>query len=182
MLSRPFRDQALQPELAGAAKACLTRPPIHPLTPREGPLTTLHPPRQRKPAGVAGERLDVLGHDDVGPGPATFSPEHPGRLLVARRNCLPKWQASSPRYLLGWRTRPTAVTNNVKGIYGAKTASSPLRHGVRGPSGWSRREHPPYSRPLGESPHGHLVIGYAAARTNVRRPQPALTRSPFRTG
>src|SRR5216684_7014711 len=38
---------------------------------------------------------------------------------------------------------PDAVTDNVKGIYGAKTASSPLRHGVRGPGAWSRREHPP---------------------------------------
>jgi len=46
---------------------------------------------------------------------------------------------------------PDAVTNNVKGIYGAKTASSPLRHGIRGPSAWSRREHPPYNAPARKS-------------------------------
>ena len=47
---------------------------------------------------------------------------------------------------------PDAVTNNVKGIYGAKTASSPLRHGVRDPALGPAENIPPTVAPWEKVP------------------------------
>src|SRR5712692_9224456 len=93
---------------------------------------------QKRRRGGDQSHCSPLAGPEPCPGPGTFSPELPAKMAGEFATLFARLANS-----------PDAVTNNVKGIYGAKTASSPLRHGVRGPSDWSRREHPPLQSALG---------------------------------